>query len=173
MKSMRRSVWRSITGLYEFPLSFLWKMSSYIRCHISVSPLTAHHWYLLRGEKARQKIIGPSSASSSHLRDVLRGLQADRKSLWFLRRGSRWEWSFGGHTGLLQHDGWDHCSHICFLLWLSFKHFDLYHWNWDLRELDTTCLWGIKGQTAFWHCKDILPCFKLSQLSKMLCPLQG
>lgn len=49
------------------------------------------------------------SASCSHLWVFLRGLQAERKLVGLLLHRSRWEWSSGAHTGILQHDRWDHC----------------------------------------------------------------
>lgn len=56
------------------------------------------------------------SAPSSHLRVVLRGLQADWQLLWLLLHWSRWQWPPGACTGLLQHDRWVHRSpHCCHL----------------------------------------------------------
>lgn len=48
--------------------------------------------------------------SSSYPRVILRGLQAERQLLRLLLHRSRWEWSPGAHTGILQHDRWDHGS---------------------------------------------------------------
>lgn len=52
--------------------------------------------------------------SFSHLRVVLWGLQAQRQLVRLLLHRSRWERPPGAHTGLLQHDRWDHWSPCAF-----------------------------------------------------------
>lgn len=78
----------------------------------------------------------PRSASSSHLRVVLWGLQADWQHLGLLLHWSRWEWSPGAHTGILQHDRWDHCGSRV----VTFTLFE-FHWG-QSTHLEITLHWS-------------------------------